>query len=101
MARVRKQTLTANGRKFRRAGEAFRSPAAPVARIRERVISLGEDPFAVIVLTENANRGKRNAARLGQIENLRQSYQPLTVATPCRDSLGRRYPRGRATSYTV
>jgi hypothetical protein len=68
------------------------------------------DPVAVgILLAENPNRVKRGAARLDYMDGFvaeleaaqSAAYSPLTVMTPVRDSLGRRAPRSRPTSYTV
>ena len=64
---------------------------------------------AGVKLDDNPNAVKRGAARLAFMDGFVQelaraeerAYQPLTVSTPVRDSLGRRNPRMGSTSYTV
>lgn len=77
-----------------------------------RVRSLGTARNAVaagISLSENPNRGKRNAASLAYMQGFvaelaraeSRAYSPLTVVTPARDSRGRRNTRMTPSSYTI
>lgn len=93
------------------------SRSARRRRSRKVAAQYRANPFALPVpaiavglpLDENPNRGKRGAARLdfmgqtiAQLEREEsEAYAPLTVATPVRDSLGRRNPRMGYTVYTV
>lgn len=58
-------------------------------------------------LNENPNRGKHGASRqtdafLQELADaIGAAYSPLTVATPLRDSRGRRNPRMGHSRYTV